>query len=250
MIKKDKYIIIRFYEELNDFLPENKKKTAYALPFFGRPTIKDVIESQGVPHTEIDLILVNGKSVDFEYHINYLDTVSVYPEFELMDITPVLKLRPKPLRKVRFVADAHLGKLARHLRMLGFDTIYGNKIQDDEIIMKSLKEKRIILTRDLGILKNGKVMRGYFIRHQKPVDQCKEVIYKFDLKRQIIPFSRCLECNEMFDKVDKKLLKDKIPERAYQYFEDFYQCVGCRNIYWKGSHYEKMKKMIDILLSQ
>ena len=248
MIKKDKYITVRFYEELNDFLPKNKRETAYPLPFFGSPTIKDIIESQGVPHTEIDLILVNGESVNFKYHINSFDSVSVYPEFELIDIAPLIKLRPKPLRNSRFVVDVHLGKLARYLRMLGLDTIYGNDIQDDEIVMKSLEEKRIILTRDLGILKNGKVQRGYFIRNQKPLEQCKEVIRKFSLKTQISPFSRCMECNGLFTKVDKKLLKDEIPEKAYQYFEDFCRCKGCQNIYWKGSHYDNMQKMINKLL--
>jgi len=249
LIKKDKHITIRFYAELNDFLPEKKKKRDYILPYFGNPTIKDIIESQGVPHTEIELILVNSISVNLEYHIRPLDKVSVYPEFELLDVSPLIRLRPKPLRNTRFVADAHLGKLARYLRMLGFDTVYKNDIRDDMIICHSIEEKRIILTRDLGILKNGQVDRGYFIRNQRPFDQCRELVRKFSLEKQISPFSRCMECNGLFNKVDKKLLKAEIPEMAYQYFEDFYKCAGCGNIYWKGSHYHKMQKTIQKLLS-
>ena len=142
MPEKEKYITIRFYEELNVFLPGNKQKTTYDIPFFGSPTVKDIIEAQGVPHTEIDLILVNGNSVGFEYHIKALDQISVYPEFELLDISPLIKLRPEPLRISRFIADAHLGKLARYLRMLGLDTVYRNDLKDDEIINRSRSSYR------------------------------------------------------------------------------------------------------------
>ncbi|MGD9329295.1 MAG: Mut7-C RNAse domain-containing protein, partial [Cyclobacteriaceae bacterium] len=134
MADQEKNVTLRFYEELNDFLPGHKRKMPYKLPFSGSPSIKDVIESQGVPHTEVDLILVNRASVDFRYNIAPGDRISVYPEFEMMDISPLIKLRPEPLRVTRFIADAHLGKLARYLRMCGFDTVYKNDISDDKII--------------------------------------------------------------------------------------------------------------------
>jgi uncharacterized protein with PIN domain len=249
LINTDKHITIRFYEELNDFLPKSRKKRTYNISFLGNPTIKDIIESQGVPHTEIDMILVNGTSVEFNYHIRPMDKISVYPVFELLDISAAIRLRPQPLRNTLFVADAHLGKLTRYLRMLGFDTIYKNDIQDNEIIRYSIEEKRIILTRDLGILKNSKVRRGYFIRNQRPFYQCKEVIRKFSLEKQSSPFNRCMECNGLFKKIDKDLFKSEIPDMAYIYFDEFYQCMVCRNIYWKGSHYEKMQITIERLLS-
>lgn len=249
MVNQGKSVTLRFYEELNDFLPDHKRKIYYVLPVFGSPSIKDVIESQGVPHTEVDLILVNGTSVDFQYNIAPGDRISVYPEFEILDISPLIKLRPKPLRITRFIADVHLGKLARYLRMCGFDTVYKNDISDDEIINRSIKEKRIILTRDLGILKNGQVQRGYFIRTQKPIYQCREVFKKFDLFRQIRPFSRCMECNGLFSRASKKSIKKMVPLKTYQYFQDFYRCSDCQNIYWKGSHYEKMLKIIDKICS-
>jgi len=240
-----KQVILRFYEELNDFLPTSKKKIPSELQFFGSPTVKDIIESQGIPHTEIDMILVNSHSVDFNYHIIHEDRISVYPEFRLLDISPLIQLKPKPLRIKRFIADAHLGKLASYLRMLGFDTLYKNDLRDDEIISRSIEEKRIILTRDLGILKNGKVQRGYFIRQQIPVDQCHEVIWKFNLIGQTMPFTRCMECNGLFFKINKQRIKAMVPDKAYLFFRDFYQCRDCRKIYWKGSHYEKMLKTID-----
>jgi hypothetical protein len=244
-----KNVTLRFYEELNDFLPGHKRKMPYKLPFSGSPSIKDVIESQGVPHTEVDLILVNRASVDFRYNIAPGDRISVYPEFEMMDISPLIKLRPEPLRVTRFIADAHLGKLARYLRMCGFDTVYKNDISDDKIITHSIKEKRIILTRDLGILKNGQVQRGYFIRTQQPVDQCREVFKKFDLLSQKRPFTRCMGCNGIFHKANKKSIKSMVPLKTYKYYQDFYRCSDCQNIYWKGGHYEKMLKIIDKICS-
>ncbi len=245
MANQGKIVTLRFYEELNDFLPDYKRQIHYELPFFGSPNVKDIIESQGVPHTEVDLILVNGISVDFQYNIAKGDRISVYPEFEILDISPIIQLRPEPLRITRFIADAHLGKLARYLRMLGFDTEYKNDLSDDIIINHSIKEKRIILTRDLGILKNGQVQRGYFIRAQKPVYQCHEVFKKFDLFRQKKPFTRCLKCNGPFQRVNKNSIKSMVPIKTYQYYQDFYRCSDCRNIYWKGSHYQKMLKIIE-----
>jgi uncharacterized protein with PIN domain len=249
LANQEKSVTIRFYEELNDFLPDHKRKIHYILPFFGSPSIKDVIESQGVPHTEVDLILVSGISVNFQYNIAPGDRISVYPEFEILDISPLIQLRPKPLRITRFIADAHMGKLARYLRMCGFDTVFKNDISDNEIINRSIKEKRIILTRDLGILKNGQVQRGYFVRTQKPIYQCREVFQKFDLFRQNKPFTRCMECNGLFYKANKKSVRTMVPLKTYKYYQDFYRCNDCQNIYWKGSHYEKMLKTIDKICS-
>src|SRR3972149_748976 len=132
----------RFYEELNDFLPPEKRKIKFEHPFFCRASVKDIIESLGVPHTEIDLILVNGKSVDFSYIINDKDEISVYPVFESFDISEVQHLRAKPLREPKFVLDVHLGALAKYLRMTGFDTVYHNNFEDVEIIKVSLSQKR------------------------------------------------------------------------------------------------------------
>ncbi len=166
---------LRFYEELNDFLPEERKKKRFTHHFIDRTSVKDLIESLGVPHTEVDLILVNGKSVNFKYLINDGDDISVYPVFESFDITEVQHLRPKPLRKPKFVADVHLGRLTRYLRMMGFDVSYKNNFDDDEIVRISLKEKRAILTKDRGILKRRDVTHGFWIRSTKVEEQVKEV---------------------------------------------------------------------------
>jgi hypothetical protein len=128
-----KQAIFRFYAELNDFLPAQKRQQDITHSFELNASVKDMIEAQGVPHTEIDLILVNGQSMDFSYLVQDGDQISVYPVFELLDISPVIRLRPKPLRVTRFVLDVHLGRLATYLRIMGFDTLYRNDYEDDEL---------------------------------------------------------------------------------------------------------------------
>lgn len=242
-----KSLHIRFYEELNDFLPEHKKKVSFAHIFQGNPSIKDVIESLGVPHTEIDIILINGKSVNFNHHPNHGDKISVYPAFESFDISEILHLRPEPLRVIRFILDVHLGKLARYLRMLGFDTAYENDFDDEEIIERAVKERRVILTRDKGILRNGKVTHGLWLRSQDTNEQVREVIYRLDLYSQFKPFNRCMNCNGKIFKTEKQHVVDYLKPETRKFFHSFYQCEDCKKIFWKGSHYEKMLKMIDKL---
>src|SRR5690349_10869612 len=139
---------LRFYEELNDFLPEERRKRDFEIQIDRSRSVKDAIESAGVPHTEVDLVIVDGRSVDFGHLLRGGERVAVYPMFEALDITPLVRLRPRALRDPRFVADTHLGKLARHLRMAGFDTLYGNDWDDDRIAAIARAERRTILTRD------------------------------------------------------------------------------------------------------
>jgi len=180
----------RFYEELNDFLSADKRKIAFAYKLSGSPSVKDVIEAVGVPHTEVDLILINGNSVKFDHILSHGDHISVYPVFENFDISHVTRLRPEPLRETRFIVDVHLGRLSRLLRMLGFDTLYKNNYKNEEIITEALTQKRIILTRDPGLLKNKSITHGYLIRGTDPHEQAREVIRRFDLSSQAKPFIR------------------------------------------------------------
>ncbi|MBT4483234.1 MAG: Mut7-C ubiquitin/RNAse domain-containing protein [Candidatus Latescibacteria bacterium] len=239
--------MFRFYEELNDFLPEDKRKITFTHEFTGKPSIKDVIEAIGIPHTEVDLILINGKSVTFSYHLQNGDMVSVYPVFESLDISNVTHLREKPLRKPRFILDVHLGKLAKYLRMLGFDTLYDNDYDDSRIIELADEEKRTILTRDVGLLKNNTVTHGYWIRALNSEEQLKEVISRFDLSSSIKSFSRCTVCNGKMQCVAKESVMEQLKPKTRQYYNEFYQCSDCGKIYWKGSHYNRMKDFIGNL---
>lgn len=235
----------RFYEELNDFLPKEKRKRQFEYCLKLNQTVKDAIEAIGVPHTEVDLIIINGESAGFAYHPQHADFISVYPVFESFNIKSVVKLRPKPLRVTKFVLDVHLGKLCKYLRMLGFDTFYHNHLEDSEIIKISITQKRIILTRDIGILKNGKVTHGYWLRSQNPREQIQEVIKRFDLLKDIKPFNRCTVCNGLVRNVDKEKVTDLLEPGTKKYYHQFFQCESCLKIYWEGSHYEKMNTFIE-----
>ena len=238
---------LRFYEELNDFLPEEKKKKRFTHQYIDKTSVKDLIESLGVPHTEIDLILVNGKSVDFKYLINDNDDISVYPVFESLDISDVQHLRPKPLRQPKFICDVHLGRLARYLRMLGFDIAYKNNFDDEEIVKKSIEGRRAILTKDKGILKRNEVTHGYFVRSKKVEEQTKEVIKRFNLQKQIKEFTRCLECNTELIKIAKEKISGNLPPKVNQSQEEFFSCPGCGKLYWKGTHHQKMLAFIELI---
>lgn len=244
MLKK---VTLRFYEELNDFLPPNKRRKRLEHSFIDRTSVKDMIESLGVPHTEVDLILANGNSVNFSYLVNNGDDISVYPMFESLDITNLQRLRAKPLRKPKFILDVHLGKLAKYIRMLGFDTLYKNNYKDEEIAEISLKEKRVILTKDRGILKRSEVTHGYWIRSSKTEEQLIEVIKRFDLKEQIKGLSRCLLCNSLLRKISKEKVIDRLPRKVKEFQNEFYYCKKCEKVFWKGSHYTKMMKTIENL---
>jgi uncharacterized protein len=239
----------RFYEELNDFLPPVKRGKPFLHHVTGNPAVKDAIESLGVPHVDVDMILVNGNPVDFSYKLKDSDRISVYPVFESFDISGVSPLRAKPLRETRFVLDVHLGRLAKYLRLCGLDTVYRNHFTDREIIDVSLSEGRIILTRDRGILKNRKVTHGYWIRSQNPGEQLIEVLTRFDLRKSLQPFSRCMECNGVLSDVTKEEIIRHLQPCTRKYYTQFRKCQSCERVYWEGSHYEKMKKFVDNLLS-
>ena len=239
-------VLFRFYEELNDFLPSSRRKKEFSIPFRARNSIKDMIESLGVPHTEVDLILVNGVSVDFTYIVQPGDRISVYPVFEALDISNIIRLRPEPLRDPRFVLDTHLGKLARYLRLLGFDCLYNNAYEDTELArISSTGKKRILLTRDHGLLKRKEITHGYFIRNDSPKKQVREVLSRFDLYNLIAPFKRCTRCNGLIHTVSKDQVQQRLPGQVAKQFDEFSYCEGCQRVYWKGSHYEHMTRIID-----
>ena len=241
--------VFRFYAELNDFLPQERRKRAFVYDFNGSPGIKDAIEALGVPHVEVDVILANGVSVDFHYRLQDGDRISVYPVFESLDVTSLVKLRPKPLRQSEFIADVHLRRLARYLRLLGFDTLHDNGYADDEIVRIAAETGRIILTRDRMLLKNGAVRRGYWVRSTDPIEQAREVIRRFDLRGQVELFSRCPVCNGEIVPVSKEEVHDRIPPKTALWLDEYFVCSGCGKLYWRGTHYPRIKEKIDAILA-
>jgi len=240
---------IRFYEELNDFLPPKQRKRTISYRFSGHPGIKDPIEAFGVPHTEVDLIIVNGLSVGFDYQLQAGDRVAVYPVFESLDISPSLKLREKPLRNPRFIMDVNLGKLAKYMRLLGFDSLYRNDYRDAEVVNIAVNEQRIVLTRDRRLLYIKHITHGYWVRAVDVEFQVDEVLRRFDLFGSIHPFIRCLVCNGVLAPVAKADILDRLEPKTRRYYEVFHQCADCRRIYWEGSHMEDMRQRFAGFLS-
>jgi uncharacterized protein with PIN domain len=238
----------RFYEELNDFLLPEQRKQTLSYRFSGHPGIKDPIEVLGVPHTEVELILVNGQSVGFDYPLRHGDRVAVYPVFESLDISPLLKLREKPLRNPRFVLDINLGKLAKHLRLLGFDSLYRNDWRDAEVADVAANERRIVLTRDRRLLYAKRITHGHWVRAVQPERQVEEVLRRFDLYRLIRPFARCLVCNGELAPIDKTEVLDRLEPKTRLYYDVFYRCGDCEKIYWEGSHVENMRRQFAAFL--
>jgi uncharacterized protein len=245
IIRHNKTAVFRFYAELNDFLRNDRRQRCYEYSFQVPVTVGEIIESIGVPLSEIDLILINGESVGFNYRIKGEEMISVYPVFETFDITPISKLGRKPLRNSSFILDAHLGKLAKYLRMFGFDSLYERDFTDRQIIETAGKQHRIILTRDKDLLCSRDVLHGYFVRNISAREQLSEVLEKFDLYSEVTPFSRCLICNGLLEKIAKSEIDDRIDSDIIGYFNDFFICKKCDKIYWEGSHYESMHRFIQ-----
>ncbi len=237
----------RFYADLNRFLPAFWRQRAFLYPFTAPRSVKDMIEAAGVPHTEVALILVNGQPVDFAYHVQDGDRVSIYPSFRSIDISPLLGPGADP--PARFVADIHLGRLVAYLRMLGFDTLYPDDYRDEELARISGEEDRILLTRDRGLLKRSQVTHGYYVRQTDPWEQLAEVLARFDLRSQIALVHRCTGCNGLLREVDKDAIADQLQPKTRQHYDSFWRCAGCGKIYWKGSHFRQMEQFLARFLS-
>lgn len=237
----------RFYEELNDFLAPARRKRHVDYDCAREATVKNAVEALGVPHTEVELIIANGKSVDFSYRVREGDRIALYPVFEALDIRPLLKVRSEPMRRLRFVADAHLGGLARMLRMLGFDTLYSNAYQDEKVRAIAVRDARVVLTRDRDLLKCRDITHGCYVHALRPMEQWKEIVSRLQLERDARPFTLCLHCNERLQEIDKADVMDQLPPDVARHYQRFCTCPGCKRIYWEGSHWKRMRNWLDEL---
>ncbi|MGD0960984.1 MAG: Mut7-C RNAse domain-containing protein [Methylomonas sp.] len=232
----------RFYAELNDFLPAAKRGRTIFYAFNGHPGIKDPIEVLGPPHTEVAMILVNGRPEGFGYQLQANDRVAVYPVFKTLDIAPLSILREKTPTTARFVLDVNLGKLARVMRLLGFDSQYRNDYRDAEVVDIAANGQRIVLTRDRRLLYAKKIEFGYWVRAVKVENQLDEVLQRFDLRGSIQPYARCLLCNGVLAPVAKADILHRLEPKTRLYYEIFRCCADCRRIYWQGTHMENIRR--------
>ena len=215
--------------------------------FNGQPAVKDAVEAIGVPHTEVDLLLVAGRSVSFAYRLQACDQVSVCPFGWTNSLTEMTHLSPPIPHRIAFILDVHLGKLARRLRMLGFDCQYRNDYSDPQIIETALREGLIILTRDRGILKHSRVTQGYLVGSQQVEAQVQEVLLRYRLHQNISELQRCPQCNALLKPIDKALIRHRLLPKTARYYSLFHICTGCERLYWRGAHYKKISTWLERL---
>jgi uncharacterized protein with PIN domain len=236
-----KQAVFHFEDALNVFLPRNHRGQLIICPFNGDQSVKHLIESMGVPHVEVKQILINGQPTDFTYLVQDGDRVDVYP------YTPE-DFIDAPQEENRFILDSHLGRLAGYLRMLGIDTLYRNDYHDDELANISRQENRILLTRDRRLLMRNLVSRGYWLRSKIPHQQLVEVLDRYNLSSQTTPFRRCIRCNHLVKPISKAAVLPRLEPLTRRYFNEFSICLNCDQVYWQGSHYERMQRFIDQVL--
>lgn len=236
---------LRLYGELQDLVARASGGTV-TCPVPEPASVGEVIRSVGVPAGEVHLVLVDGVPVDLEHRVAAGERIAVYPRFRTLDV-PV---RSGPAGgAARFVLDVHLGKLARHLRLLGFDVKYRNDYDDDELAAISAREGRFLLTRDTGLLARSAVRHGYLVRADDPDEQVVEVVLAFRLCGRLDPFGRCLHCNGGLERVDKQEILHRLEPKTRRYYQEFRRCTGCDRIFWRGSHTERLGSVIDAVRS-
>jgi uncharacterized protein with PIN domain len=236
-------VTVRFYGPLNDFLPRARHGRRFVHRLRAPASVKDTIEALGVPHPEVDVILVNGRAVDFTARVDDHDDLAVYPPFTSIPLDGVTRVGVVPANPPRFAVDIHLSKLASWLRLAGLDTVV---IADDgELARVGGDEDRIVLTRDVALLKRSAVRCGHWIRHTDPEWQLVEVLRSFDVARAVAPFTRCMACNTPLTAADTSAVSDRVPECARELFREFSECPGCRRVYWQGSHYPRLRAALE-----
>ncbi len=245
----DHYADFYFYGRLVQ-LVRGKTEGPVSYCFNDTPAIKDAIEALGVPHTEVDLIVVQERCANFAYRLQPGDRIKVFPVNWPVESIAAHHLSPIPPQPIAFILDVHLGKLTRWLRLLGFDCRYRNDFSDEQIARLALAEHRIILTRDRGLLKRGCVSHGYLIGSGQLREQLKEVITRYHLQDNLHPLSRCPQCNTLLHDVDKEQIRHRLQPRTERYYKRFRLCPTCDTLYWQGSHYEKIVQRIEELVTQ
>lgn len=230
----------RFHGSLEGLLARGRRGAAFDHACARAASLKNAVEALGVPHTEIGRILVNGAAATLDRTVRHGDAIEAFPWPDGGAAAPE--------GERRFLADAHLGALARFLRMLGFDTAHENALTDVEIRRLARDERRIVLTRDRDLLMCRDIAVGCLVRAQRPEEQLREVAVRYALAGAAQPFSRCLRCNLPLDRVEKRAIVERLPGQVRAHHEQFMVCHGCDRIYWPGSHYARMRAMLRELL--
>lgn len=238
---------VRLYAELNDFVAPARRQRDLRVRFTVGPTVKDAIEGLGVPHTEVALVVVDGAPVGFDHRLVGGDRVSAYPAFTGIGLPPELDLQPASHPQLRFLADVHLATLARHLRLLGFDTRLASHDEPDALLAEvAATEQRVVLTRDRGLLKRRVVTHGCYVRSSDPQAQLDEVAARCSLASSMAPFTRCMACNGVLEEVDVTDIAERLPPGTRRAgHDDFRRCVRCTRVFWPGAHHTRLVHVVE-----
>lgn len=249
MKSRNNIAIFRIHGAARDFLNKNIISEPIRYLFDNNPSVKDAIESLGPPHTEISSIIVNSKLEQFDYLLKNHDDINVYSFDQIPHISEDKLFPNKPQGEPKFILDVHLGALARYLRFTGLDTMYDVLDPGDKVLAEiSFRESRILVTRDIGLLKHSRVEYGCWLRSDQPKQQFLELARRYELIKFLKLFSRCSLCNGLISEVKKELIEGKISNSIYTQFKEFWQCSSCGQIYWKGKHYYRIKKSVKTLI--
>jgi hypothetical protein len=224
-----------FAPDLQPILKRGLRDQPVEMRFKGPQSVKHLIESLGIPHTEIGPLSASGERIGLDYIVQDGDRI------EVRAVAPAADDTIEP----RFVLDGHLGRLASHLRMLGLDCLYNNAYEDEELVRISVGEDRILLTRDRMLLMHKIIAQGYLLRSLDSTEQLYEVIRRYGLVKWVRPFERCMNCNHPLEPIGKELVLEKLEPLTKKYYDEFKLCPGCGKVYWKGSHYERMLELIE-----
>jgi uncharacterized protein with PIN domain len=243
-------IHLRFYEELNDHLPREQRRRTFAWECAAGTTARGILAVLGIPLAEVDLILVEGESAAFDRELREGDHVSVYPKFESFDIAAVQRLRGAPLREIRFLADGHLARLARYLRLLGFDTTCPMTADVERKIRLARDETRVVLTRSRRLATDPRLTHGLLVLAEDPGEQLAEIVDRLHLHDAVRPFTRCLLCNEPVVEVEKSAVTERLEAETREHFDAFRRCPRCDRVYWEGSHHRRLSRLIASVLQR
>lgn len=242
-------ILIRFHGDLSSLLYRKwRGNSTIEYRLERRASIKDIIEALGIPHTEVDRLTADRREIDFHHIPDAEQTIEVFPVSEQTDFFSPTLLRPRPLPGLYFIADVNVGKLAKKLRLLGFDTLYGRHLTDEVLAETAAREERIVLSKDKGVLMRKKVIWGHLLRSDDPEEQLTETVRLFRLEKEVAPYTRCQHCNSILTPVAKEDIDHLLEPLTRRYYHSFQICRNCGQIYWAGSHRRKMARKFSRII--
>ncbi|MFF4487145.1 Mut7-C RNAse domain-containing protein [Streptomyces sp. NPDC001544] len=226
--------------ELHLFVPQARRLGATAVPTDGVSTLGHVVESLGVPLTEVGALVVNGREVPASH---------IPAAGERVDVRTIARPQKVTGAPLRFLLDVHLGTLARRLRLLGVDTAYeSTDIGDPALAARSAAEQRVMLSRDRGLLRRRELFAGAFVYSTRPDDQLRDVLGRFH--PELRPWTRCTACNGLLRDATKEELADRLEHGTRRSYDVFAQCAECGRAYWKGAHHDQLEAIVERALTE